>query len=180
MLAHLRTEAYPMYQKHIYPPKIDGVEDELTYERNNELIEAAKKEFWLERKRLACTKWGFRSERAFIISKLQIINRRVRVWSERSQASRDAVSVGIALIKKELNYMMKPTFLITFFAPILLLQCCNGRNKTRINAQLFPQINETAKGKFSFSLRKIHFARRAQRKRLRLHARTERQKIDVV
>ncbi len=45
MLAHLRTEAYPMYRKHIYPPKIDGAEDELTYERNNELIEAAKKEF---------------------------------------------------------------------------------------------------------------------------------------
>ena len=45
MLAHLRTEAYPMYQKHIYPPKIDGAENELTYERNNELIEASKKEF---------------------------------------------------------------------------------------------------------------------------------------
>ena len=45
MLAHLRTEAYPMYAKHIYPPRIDGAEDELTYERNNELIEAAKKEF---------------------------------------------------------------------------------------------------------------------------------------
>ncbi len=45
MLAHLRTEAYPMYRKHIYPPKIDGAGDELTYERNNELIEAAKKEF---------------------------------------------------------------------------------------------------------------------------------------
>ncbi len=45
MLAHLRTEAYPMYGKHIYPPKIDGAENELTYERNNELIEAAKKGF---------------------------------------------------------------------------------------------------------------------------------------
>ena len=45
MLAHLRTEAYPMYQKHIYPPKIDGAEAELSYERNNELIEASKKEF---------------------------------------------------------------------------------------------------------------------------------------
>ncbi len=44
MLAHLRTEAYPMYRKHIYPPKIDGAENELSYERNNELIEAAKKE----------------------------------------------------------------------------------------------------------------------------------------
>ena len=43
MLAHLRTEAYPTYRNHIYPPKIDGAENELTYERNNELIEAAKK-----------------------------------------------------------------------------------------------------------------------------------------
>lgn len=43
MNAHLRTEAYPVYRKHIYPPRIDGAENELTYERNNELIEAAKK-----------------------------------------------------------------------------------------------------------------------------------------
>lgn len=43
MLAHLRTEAYPAYGNHVYPPQIDGAEDELTYERNNDLIEAAKK-----------------------------------------------------------------------------------------------------------------------------------------
>jgi formamidase len=44
LLAHLRTEAYPAYQKHIYPPKIDGADEELSYERNNGLIEASKKE----------------------------------------------------------------------------------------------------------------------------------------
>ncbi len=44
MLAHLRTEAYPMYGRHVYPPKIDGADGELSYERNTELIEAAKKE----------------------------------------------------------------------------------------------------------------------------------------
>lgn len=44
LLAHLRTEAYPLYGKHIYPPRIDGESDELSYERNNELIEAAKRE----------------------------------------------------------------------------------------------------------------------------------------
>jgi formamidase len=43
LLAHLRTEAYPSYRKHIYPPKIDGANEELSYERNNELIEASKK-----------------------------------------------------------------------------------------------------------------------------------------
>ena len=42
LLAHLRTEAYPAYQKHIYPPRIDSAED-ISYEGNNELIEAAKK-----------------------------------------------------------------------------------------------------------------------------------------
>ncbi|HQU82466.1 MAG TPA: nitrilase-related carbon-nitrogen hydrolase [Pyrinomonadaceae bacterium] len=43
MLAHLRTEAYPMYQKHIYPPKIED-RGELSYELNNELIEKAKEQ----------------------------------------------------------------------------------------------------------------------------------------
>lgn len=43
MLAHLRTEAYPAYKKHIYPP--ENAKSELTYEGNNDLIEAAKKQF---------------------------------------------------------------------------------------------------------------------------------------
>jgi hypothetical protein len=42
MLAHLRTEAYPVYQKHQYPPKLEGDEG-LSYERNNLLIDEAKK-----------------------------------------------------------------------------------------------------------------------------------------
>ena len=39
ILAHLRTEAYPVYQRHIYPPQPTGA---LSYERNNELIDKAK------------------------------------------------------------------------------------------------------------------------------------------
>ena len=39
ILAHLRTEAYPVYQRHIYPPQPAGA---LSYERNNELIDEAK------------------------------------------------------------------------------------------------------------------------------------------
>ena len=39
MLAHLRTEAYPMYREHAYPP---AASSELSYERNVELIERAK------------------------------------------------------------------------------------------------------------------------------------------
>ena len=42
LLAHLRTEAYPAYQKHIYPPRIGGESDGLSYERNNDLIDEAK------------------------------------------------------------------------------------------------------------------------------------------
>ena len=42
MLAHLRTEAYPVYAKHQYPP-VDGQSQGLSYERNNELIDLAKK-----------------------------------------------------------------------------------------------------------------------------------------
>ncbi len=44
MLAHLRTEAYPAYQTHIYPPRdVAATHDEGTYERNNELIDEAKR-----------------------------------------------------------------------------------------------------------------------------------------
>jgi hypothetical protein len=39
LLAHLRTEAYPVYQRHIYPPQQS---EALSYERNNELIDEAK------------------------------------------------------------------------------------------------------------------------------------------
>jgi predicted amidohydrolase len=41
MPAHLRTEAYPVYQKHIYPPKRVDAGD-LSYQKNNELIDVAK------------------------------------------------------------------------------------------------------------------------------------------
>ncbi len=43
-LAHLRTEAYPVYRKHFYPP--DSEEDKsqmLSYEKNLKLIDEAKK-----------------------------------------------------------------------------------------------------------------------------------------
>jgi hypothetical protein len=44
MLAHLRTEAYPVYQNHLYPPKPENAGDEhLSYEKNNELIEESKR-----------------------------------------------------------------------------------------------------------------------------------------
>lgn len=42
MLSHLRTEAYPIYGKHVYPPKNPGAE--LSYELNKELIERSKSE----------------------------------------------------------------------------------------------------------------------------------------
>lgn len=47
MLAHLRTEAYPLYQTHAYPPRLgdEARAPELSYERNNELIAEAKREF---------------------------------------------------------------------------------------------------------------------------------------
>ncbi|MBK8813267.1 MAG: nitrilase [Acidobacteria bacterium] len=41
MPAHLRTEAYPVYREHIYPPK-QRDRGELSYELNNELIDLAK------------------------------------------------------------------------------------------------------------------------------------------
>ena len=39
MLAHLRTEAYPVYQQHQYPPE---QKVPLSYENNNRLIDEAK------------------------------------------------------------------------------------------------------------------------------------------
>ena len=41
-LAHLRTEAYPVYQNHIYPPEIESSGEHLSFEKNIELIDAAK------------------------------------------------------------------------------------------------------------------------------------------
>ena len=41
MLAHLRTEAYPIYAKHQYPP-VREPRAALSYERNNQLIDEAK------------------------------------------------------------------------------------------------------------------------------------------
>jgi predicted amidohydrolase len=46
MPAHLRTEAYPVYQRHQYPP--DAGDENVTatsYERNNRLIDQAKQRF---------------------------------------------------------------------------------------------------------------------------------------
>jgi hypothetical protein len=44
MAAHLRTEAYPVYSRPQYPPvpRTGAHAAELSYERNNELIETAK------------------------------------------------------------------------------------------------------------------------------------------
>jgi formamidase len=41
MLSHLRTEAYPAYQTHVYPPSVSSGPP--SYEKNNELIDEAKK-----------------------------------------------------------------------------------------------------------------------------------------
>ena len=42
-LAHLRTEAYPVYQKHFYPPKLSENDGQtISYERNNDLIDESK------------------------------------------------------------------------------------------------------------------------------------------
>jgi hypothetical protein len=45
MLAHLRTEAYPVYNTHRYPPKsAEAASAQATsYERNNDLIDEAKR-----------------------------------------------------------------------------------------------------------------------------------------
>ena len=42
MLAHLRTEAYPVYGQHIYPPR-DTKATDLSYEENNRRIDEAKR-----------------------------------------------------------------------------------------------------------------------------------------
>ena len=43
MLAHLRTEAYPIYQNRIYPPILENSKNEdLSYQKNNDLIDRAK------------------------------------------------------------------------------------------------------------------------------------------
>jgi formamidase len=44
MLAHLRTEAYPVYQTSRYPPapRTEAHAAALSYDRNNELIERSK------------------------------------------------------------------------------------------------------------------------------------------
>ncbi len=50
-LAHLRTGAYPVYQKHFYPQKSgENVAQPLTYERNIELIEKSKSRINLEKR----------------------------------------------------------------------------------------------------------------------------------
>jgi hypothetical protein len=44
MLAHLRTDAYPIYQQHQYPPQLGSENGAgLDYERNNLLIDEAKR-----------------------------------------------------------------------------------------------------------------------------------------
>ena len=43
MLAHRRTEAYPVYQRHIYPPRLEAEAAPHSYERNNELIDKSKR-----------------------------------------------------------------------------------------------------------------------------------------
>ena len=44
MLAHLPTEAYPIYGQHQYPPRLgDETGAVLDYERNNLLIDEAKR-----------------------------------------------------------------------------------------------------------------------------------------
>ncbi|HVQ56025.1 MAG TPA: hypothetical protein VMS29_04670, partial [Pyrinomonadaceae bacterium] len=45
MLAHLRTEAYPVYRGSIYPPSSGRPNDDISYERNNALIDESKKRF---------------------------------------------------------------------------------------------------------------------------------------
>jgi predicted amidohydrolase len=42
MLAHLRTEAYPIYRQHVYPPDGAAVSAPASYERNVERIETVK------------------------------------------------------------------------------------------------------------------------------------------
>jgi predicted amidohydrolase len=42
-LAHLRSEAYPVYRKHFYPPRLESDDQEISYERNNDLIDESKR-----------------------------------------------------------------------------------------------------------------------------------------
>ena len=45
MLAHLRTEAYPVYRRHAYPPAfVASAPSGASYERNIALIDLAKQE----------------------------------------------------------------------------------------------------------------------------------------
>jgi hypothetical protein len=60
MLAHLRAEAYPVYQRHRYPPALgDDGSSQLSYERNNALIDQAKLDL---QKDLAAVKYPHQSE----------------------------------------------------------------------------------------------------------------------
>ncbi len=44
MLAHLRTEAYPVYRCHVYPPAANRTPaDTLSYELNSQRIDLAKR-----------------------------------------------------------------------------------------------------------------------------------------
>lgn len=43
MLSHLRTEAYPAYREHVYPPNLDAPIEDLSFEKNLELIGHAKR-----------------------------------------------------------------------------------------------------------------------------------------
>src|SRR5436305_9102193 len=51
MPAHLRTEAYPVYQRHQYPPKLEADSDGMSYEKNNRLIDEAKSRLKTESQR---------------------------------------------------------------------------------------------------------------------------------
>jgi predicted amidohydrolase len=42
MAGHLRTEAYPVYRQHQYPPAMQRPDGELSYEQNNRLIDQSK------------------------------------------------------------------------------------------------------------------------------------------
>ena len=42
MLAHLRTEAYPVYRERQYPPGLWTEDDDLTFDKNTALINEAK------------------------------------------------------------------------------------------------------------------------------------------
>jgi formamidase len=43
MLAHLRTEAYPVYRRRLFPPEDTPAAADLSYEGNNARIDAAKR-----------------------------------------------------------------------------------------------------------------------------------------